>query len=1278
MIPRRAFTAVSFLLLMLGTSFLYSLERSDVSFYLSFEKGLAPEISEGKPQIKLSVGSEKDVAFDAAGARGRAVKVNDKLSISYSGKIFSREEGTISYWMKPIGWKGADGFNHQFFEAYADNTPVTIYQFYPGNNWVYLHPKADPKTWRFVGGATWWVGWTDGRWEHVAFTFKPGEQTFYINGKLLERSTSNLVEPVFGKNNSFRLQPANKGLGQAFDEVAIFKRALSEQEVQCLARAPFKEPARLVIGPITEPTIDGKQTSSAEWGSASVITGWVDPLLGSANKDGVRIKVGHSEKSLHVMFTYSIPEKFRERRDVYVGSPLKVSVKNNDGDIFRDDYVGIFLSPPKSTDVYFFGINGAGAKRDEKNGNPQWNGTWSANQARDDYVWTAEFTISLSSLAPAAKKEGEWGINFLHGARQVDFFESIWFYQPRAQRPLAKATLAARKRAFAISSFGDLSDGSLSLAGSLDAGATGFEGESEVSISAAGKLLFGPKKKGLRVAPGKKEKFAASYELAEAACGNLKFAIKSKEGQTLFAYILPFVFSRQLTLDARYLPSPQTLQAIVDFGSTSMMKKATGTSIKIASAKTGEVLLTENLGAVKALQKTVTIDCKKLPVGKYDVIAEMKLGASTVTLKQPLLKEPPPVWLGNKLGYITKVPEPWVPLKLSDRTISCWGRDYTIGTCGLPGQVAILGKDVLAGPARILVTAFGKERPVPQGDFKVSESSQLKVVFNSSSSLGNLKIEGGGWMEFDGFLKNTLKVSAARATKIDALAIEIPIKPEYATLWSPSEYYPVLLGKSPKEKHTSKPRHGMRIGDEERGLQFTYVNASKQVLLPTEKEYVVRYELIDAPRRIGAKPLEFTFGLQALPVRPRSPIYRLFEVDDCTFTTAKKRQLFKISPLYTEGWSGHWNYLNFWNERAFDKTFIQKHKASYTSMWNTRKQSYCMYLNITSFDANTPEYRKYRFEWGGKDAAPAVPYDPATKTKPKTIGIQYETPSFLDFYMYYLNKTVRYLTDNGEFPIHCYLDNTASSRPFMKRLFTIMKSANRLNQVFVHMSGDNNMYGWSFSDWLIEGEENTSNYHSKLAGNPKLPKDYTQIIDIDKVASRYSPFAFGDKFFLYQFWNWNRTEPNEARPVRAHLWALLFVHDGTTWAAGGPAHKHALEELGWDDKVEFIPYWRKDTGIRVTSSSPSVVASGWKRGDGNLLVMVLNDSDGTAKCELSVDLPKFGFDASAVKCRDYGYGGLAYPDSFKQQTPKEFTVGKGKGLTFEIGRHSYKLVRFYR
>ena len=147
------------------------------------------------------------------------------------------------------------------------------------------------------------------------------------------------------------------------------------------------------------------------------------------------------------------------------------------------------------------------------------------------------------------------------------------------------------------------------------------------------------------------------------------------------------------------------------------------------------------------------------------------------------------------------------------------------------------------------------------------------------------------------------------------------------------------------------------------------------------------------------------------------------------------------------------------------------------------------------------------------------------------------------------------------------------------------------------------------------------------------------------------------------------------------------------WSAGTPAHiPRAARELGWDEQVEFIPYWRTGTGIDVTSSVDPVVASGWRRGDGNLMVMIVNDSDKPDSCRLKIDFARYGFKSGPVTCRDYGASGLGYPDSVfmpeqSRRTPphyiepdelevKEFSVEEGKDIPVEVKEHSYRLLRF--
>ena len=116
-------------------------------------------------------------------------------------------------------------------------------------------------------------------------------------------------------------------------------------------------------------------------------------------------------------------------------------------------------------------------------------------------------------------------------------------------------------------------------------------------------------------------------------------------------------------------------------------------------------------------------------------------------------------------------------------------------------------------------------------------------------------------------------------------------------------------------------------------------------------------------------------------------------------------------------------------------------------------------------------------------------------------------------------------------------------------------------------------------------------------------------------------------------------------------------------------------------------------GVDVIGIAP-VVASGWKRGDGNLLVMVFNDSDKPDACRLKIDFAKYGFKSGAVTCRDYGAAGLGYPDSIfmpeqdRRSPPhyiepdeiavKEFSVKDGADIPVEVKEHSYRLMRYFQ
>jgi len=241
---------------------IYALDRNNLTFYLPFEGDFKPAIAPANTEIKLKdfilpdLGSFKYMTEDnkkylnpndksprklefVPGRRGQGLKVTENPTrfrvysypcVQYMAReCFTPKEGTIALWMKPVGWGGSP---HRYFVAVtADNCTIRFYS-YPGGTHIWLDAKDH---YRLIS-ASGWQGWKDGQWSFMAFTYKPGQQCFYVNGRFIMKSTSGLIEPEFVNKGMIEISEGE----QVVDELMIFNRSLTAPEIMALYQANNK------------------------------------------------------------------------------------------------------------------------------------------------------------------------------------------------------------------------------------------------------------------------------------------------------------------------------------------------------------------------------------------------------------------------------------------------------------------------------------------------------------------------------------------------------------------------------------------------------------------------------------------------------------------------------------------------------------------------------------------------------------------------------------------------------------------------------------------------------------------------------------------------------------------------------------------------------------------------------------------------------------------------------------------------------------------------------
>jgi len=149
-------------------------------------------------------------------------------------------------------------------------------------------------------------------------------------------------------------------------------------------------------------------------------------------------------------------------------------------------------------------------------------------------------------------------------------------------------------------------------------------------------------------------------------------------------------------------------------------------------------------------------------------------------------------WLNSTIAIDDEPVAPYTPLKVVGRTISCLGRTVVLAETGLPGRLQSLfapevthligtARDILSQPVTLTVERPGNAVwPWTPGGVAFLKSAAGGVTWESRSRASALTITCQGRMEFDGHLEFDVVLTAAQATRVQDIRLDIPVAKDVA------------------------------------------------------------------------------------------------------------------------------------------------------------------------------------------------------------------------------------------------------------------------------------------------------------------------------------------------------------------------------------------------------------------------------------------------------------------------------------------------------------------
>lgn len=647
-----------------------------------------------------------------------------------------------------------------------------------------------------------------------------------------------------------------------FGLIAISISAASAQELPLTTIPQMSSP----------PAIDG-DIAEPPWQTASGLS------LFRSIRNG---KLVTSQPVFHV--AYDANNLYIAAQIPFAGQAPKTSVRQHDGPVYTDDAIEVFLMPPGDADYSQFVVNAAGIQWDGKCQDATWNPTWQAAASIGTGVWYAELAIPFASLGVSAPSVGQtWRINFAWDNPAASTGTSTW---GPAQTTLHNSSsfgkaLFAPSTPFHITSADGIGSPTLTISGEVAAAPATIDLQ---ILNTAGKQVATFTKH----FPGD-ARIPLNIELAMPREGEftvpgqyiLTMRTLNSTGATSSSVTAPFEVLPPIGIEiAKYLLVEKTVEVTLDTVGLTEQHKNPSARVSILDSANREVI-GQAVPTVISAKSTVQLDVSQLVPGAYSLsVSAFDPGQAVpfATNSESLIIPDTPKWLNSRQGITDRLLPPWTPVRLNGNRISVWGRDYTFDGTPFPSSVKALDRQLLAGPVQIVGIVDGN--PITWRDTTTSNTQHTDTFarLDTSARAGGITLTGQVKTEFDGLAISDFSLQAEAPVTIDSLAIEIPVKPEYATYLY---HYPGQWGSSfnvgalPANGYEGGFRPYVWLGNEDVGFSWFsetdrnfFINDREHLtqVIRQDERVILRVNMIDHPVQL-TEPLGYQFGFQATPVK---------------------------------------------------------------------------------------------------------------------------------------------------------------------------------------------------------------------------------------------------------------------------------------------------------------------------------------------------------------------------------------------------------------------------